>query len=168
METIDVAADCISGYFGRFPTIHATIKSWEANCLSPIKKKPLGSGLWKSSTCLAKRMRSKIFFPVDSEHSARVFQCFDLGDFTTNREKNLNPYGIRRTFSAGKIEQFCEISNQKLQALKHPNWENGGQDYHRFQPPLDETKRRMLIWSEMLLGEDLSKSTSSLVHSAII
>lgn len=75
-------------------------------------------------TELAQQYRTPIL-PVDSEHSA-IFQCLEMNNPISKVILTASG-GPFRTFS---MEQLATVT--KEQALKHPNWSMGGQDYHRF------------------------------------
>ena len=75
----------------------------------------------------AAKQKSVNIYPVDSEHSA-IFQCL-VGEFHNKIEK------IYLTASGGPFRGWNAdklASVTKEQALKHPNWEMGRQNNHRF------------------------------------
>ena len=73
------------------------------------------------------RKSGAALIPVDSEHNA-IFQLFDpVKASNVERVTITASGGPFRTFT---LEQMKTITPG--QAVRHPNWNMGGQDYHRF------------------------------------
>ena len=81
----------------------------------------------------AARARGVHVLPVDSEHNA-IFQCLEGRD----------PATVRRLILTASGGPFRQWPNERIaaatpvQALKHPTWGHGTQDFHRLRHPIQQ------------------------------
>ena len=117
-QPIDIVLASMVGYAGLRPTMNA-IKAGKTIALANKETLVVAGELINA---LANQYRTPIL-PVDSEHSA-IFQCLEMN---TPVEKVILTAsgGPFRTYTMEQLQQVT-----KAQALKHPNWEMGGENYH--------------------------------------
>ena len=123
MEQLDIVLTALVGYAGLQPTIRAINAG--KNIALANKETLVVAGQLITNLAAEKGVN---IYPVDSEHSA-IFQCL-VGEFHNPIEK------IILTASGGpfrgKNTDFLK-SVTKEQALKHPNWDMGAKNHHRFR-----------------------------------
>ena len=117
-QPIDIVLASMVGYAGLRPTMNA-IKAGKTIALANKETLVVAGELINA---LANQYRTPIL-PVDSEHSA-IFQCLEMN---TPVEKVILTAsgGPFRTYTMEQLQQVT-----KAQALKHPNWGDGGENYH--------------------------------------
>lgn len=117
-QPIDIVLASMVGYAGLRPTMNA-IKSGKTIALANKETLVVAGELINA---LANQYRTPIL-PVDSEHSA-IFQCLEMN---TPVEKVILTAsgGPFRTYTMEQLQQVT-----KVQALKHPQLGNGGENNH--------------------------------------